>query len=154
MYHQIHIHDADRSMLVMLRPLRATVFGLSTTSKTPDPASWGCSYNGRKRSTKRCAEVYPHLEDVIRQLLAAEKDLPPTNVINQILSGEFIRRPLDSGRYETAASKLPGLDYVLARYGLNDNVINGENLCRKLSPNDHHELIGRLKTDHPVYRWL
>ena len=25
----------------------------------------------------------PHLEDVIRLLLAAEKDLPPTNVINQ-----------------------------------------------------------------------
>ena len=24
----------------------------------------------------------PHLEDVIRELLAAEKDLPPTNVIN------------------------------------------------------------------------
>ena len=39
----------------------------------------------------------PHLEDVIRELLAAEQDLPPTNVINLGLSGEFIRRLLDSG---------------------------------------------------------
>src|SRR5437870_207491 len=30
----------------------------------------------------------PHLEDVIRELLAEEKDLPPTNVINLGLSGE------------------------------------------------------------------
>ena len=34
----------------------------------------------------------PHLEDVIRELLAAESDLPPTNVINLGLSGEYIRR--------------------------------------------------------------
>lgn len=62
----------------------------------------------------------PHLEDVIRELLAEEPDLPPTNVINLGLSGEYIRRLLDSGRYESAASKLPGIDFVLIRYGLND----------------------------------
>lgn len=89
----------------------------------------------------------PHLEDVIRELLAAEKDLPPTNVINLGLSGEFIRRLLDSGRYEKAASKLPGIDYVLIRYGLNDNAYR-ENLAENF-PKDYHELIGRLKTDHP-----
>ena len=33
----------------------------------------------------------PHLEDVIRLLLAAEKDLPPAEVINQGRDGEFIR---------------------------------------------------------------
>lgn len=89
----------------------------------------------------------PHLEDVIRELLAAEKDLPPTNVINLGLSGEYIRRLLDSGRYEKAASKLPGIDYVLIRYGLNDNSYR-ENLAENF-PKDYHELIGKLRTDHP-----
>ena len=89
----------------------------------------------------------PHLEDVIRELLAAEKDLPPTNVINLGLSGEYIQRLLDSGRYEMAASKLPGIDYVLIRYGLNDNA-RRENFAENF-PKDYHELISRLKTDHP-----
>ena len=89
----------------------------------------------------------PHLEDVIRELLAAEKDLPPTNVINLGLSGEYIQRLLDSGRYEKAASKLPGIDFVLIRYGLNDNA-RRENFAENF-PKDYHELIGRLKTDHP-----
>ena len=89
----------------------------------------------------------PHLEDVIRELLASEKDLPPTNVINLGLSGEYIRRLLDSGRYEKLASKLPGLDFVLIRYGLNDNSYR-ENLSENF-PKDYHELIGRLKVDHP-----
>lgn len=89
----------------------------------------------------------PHLEDVIRELLAAEKDLPPTNVINLGLSGEFIRGLLDSGRYDKAAAKLPGIDYVLIRYGLNDNS-KRENFAENF-PKDYHDLIGRLKTDHP-----
>lgn len=89
----------------------------------------------------------PHLEDVIRQLLAAEGDLPATNVINLGLSGEYIRRLLDSGRYEKAASKLPGLDYVLIRYGLNDNA-RRENFAENF-PKDYHELLGKLRTDHP-----
>lgn len=89
----------------------------------------------------------PHLEDVIRELLAAEQDLPPTNVINLGLSGEYIRRLLDSGRYEKAVAKLPGIDYVLIRYGLNDNA-RRENFAENF-PKDYHELIERLKTDHP-----
>jgi lysophospholipase L1-like esterase len=89
----------------------------------------------------------PHLEDVIRLLLAEEKDLPPTNVINLGLSGEYIRRLLDSGRYEKEASKLPGIDYVLIRYGLNDNAYR-ENLEESF-PKDYHELIERIKVDHP-----
>lgn len=89
----------------------------------------------------------PHLEDVIRLLLAEEKDLPPTNVINLGLSGEYIRRLLDSGRYEKEASKLPGMDYVLIRYGLNDNAYR-ENLEENF-PKDYHELIERIKVDHP-----
>ena len=89
----------------------------------------------------------PHLEDVIRELLAEEKELPPTNVINLGLSGEYIHRLLDSGRYEKAASKLPGIDYVLIRYGLNDNA-RRENFAENF-PKDYHELIVRLKADHP-----
>jgi lysophospholipase L1-like esterase len=89
----------------------------------------------------------PHLEDVIRLLLSEEKDLPPTNVINLGLSGEYIRRLLDSGRYEKEASKLPGIDYVLIRYGLNDNAYR-ENLEENF-PKDYHELIERIKVDHP-----
>lgn len=90
----------------------------------------------------------PHLEDVVRNLLAAEKDLPATNVINLGQDGDFIRRLLDSGRYEKAMSKLPGVDYVLIRYGLNDNV-RRENLAENF-PKDYHELIERIKHDHPA----
>lgn len=88
----------------------------------------------------------PHLEDVIRELLAAETDLPPANVINLGLSGEYIRRLLDSGRYDKLAAKLPGIDYVLIRYGLNDRAYR-ENLAENF-PKDYHELIGRIRTDH------
>ncbi len=89
----------------------------------------------------------PHLEDVIRLLLAEEKDLPPTNVINLGLSGEYIHRLLDSGRYEKEASKLPAIDYVLIRYGLND-VARRENFDENF-PKDYHELLERLRADHP-----
>jgi len=84
---------------------------------------------------------------VIRLLLAEEKDLPPTNVINLGLSGEYIHRLLDSGRYEKEASKLPGIDYVLIRYGLND-VARRENFEENF-PKDYHELLERLRADHP-----
>jgi len=90
----------------------------------------------------------PHLEDVIRLLLAVEGDLPPCNVTNLGLSGEFIRRLLDSGRYDKLAAKLPGLDYILFRYGLND-VAKRENFDANF-PKDCHELIARLRKDHPA----
>src|SRR5471030_1020649 len=70
---------------------------------------------------KMLAPKEPQFEDVIRILLAAEGDLPPANVINSGVSGETIRRLLDSKRYDKDASKLPGLDYIFIRYGLNDN---------------------------------
>src|SRR5205085_2939796 len=49
---------------------------------------------------RQAAPDGPHLEDVIRLLLAAEKDLPPAEVINQGRDGEFIRGLLSSGRYD------------------------------------------------------
>src|SRR5690349_17333058 len=54
----------------------------------------------------------PHLEDVIRSLLATEKDLPPTNVINQGRDGEYVHGLLTEGRYDREIAKLPGIDYI------------------------------------------
>ncbi|MFT4555878.1 MAG: lysophospholipase L1-like esterase [Planctomycetaceae bacterium] len=89
----------------------------------------------------------PHLEKVIEQLLAAEGDLPSTHVIQSGVSGEYIRRLIDSGRYDKAAAKLPGLDYIFVRYGINDRarVEDFENEF----PKHLHELIGLLRRDHP-----
>lgn len=90
----------------------------------------------------------PHLEDVIRLLLAAEGDLPPCNVINLGLSGEFIQRLVASGRYDKLASKLPGLDYIFIRYGLND-AAKREHFNENF-PKDFHDLLARLRKDHPA----
>lgn len=96
---------------------------------------------------RRLAPQEPQVEEVVRQLLAAEKDLPPVNVINLGLSGEYIRRLLDSKRYDNVAAKLPGVDYVLIRYGLND-VAKRRDFDQGF-PEDFRELIGRLRHDHP-----
>jgi len=89
----------------------------------------------------------PQLEDIIRILLAAEGDLPPTDVINLGLSGEYIRRLLDTGRYDKEVAKLPGIDYVLIRYGLND-VAHVPDFDTAF-PKSFHELLTRLRQDHP-----
>jgi lysophospholipase L1-like esterase len=96
---------------------------------------------------RKMAPEEPQFEDVVRILLAAEGDLPPANVINSGVSGEFIRRLLDSGRYDRAVAKLPGLDYVFIRYGGNDHA-KRENFAVNF-PKDYHELIARLRNDHP-----
>jgi lysophospholipase L1-like esterase len=89
----------------------------------------------------------PHLEKVIEQLLAAEGDLPPTHVIQSGVSGEYIRRLIDSGRYKKAASKLPGIDYIFVRYGINDRG-RLKNFDEEF-PKHFHELIALLRRDHP-----
>lgn len=89
----------------------------------------------------------PHLEDVIRLLLATDKDLPPTNVINQGRDGEFIHGLLTGGRYDRDIAKLPGIDYVFIRYGLNDNS-KREDFANNF-PKDFRELIARLRKDFP-----
>ncbi len=89
----------------------------------------------------------PHLEDVIRQLLAAEQDLPPTNVINQGRDGEYIHGLLKDGRYDREIAKLPGIDYVFVRYGLNDNSKREDFVLN--FPKDFSELIARLRKDFP-----
>ncbi|RBP47299.1 lysophospholipase L1-like esterase [Roseimicrobium gellanilyticum] len=89
----------------------------------------------------------PHFEDIIRILMAGEKDMPPCNVINSGVSGEFIRRLLDSKRYERDVQKLPGLDYIFIRYGINDQN-KRENFTENFTK-DYQELLALLKKDHP-----
>jgi lysophospholipase L1-like esterase len=96
---------------------------------------------------RRHVPAGPHLEDVIRELLAEESDLLPANVINLGLSGEYIQRLLEFGRYDKQVADLPGLDSILIRYGLND--INRRENFPENFPNDYQQLIDRLKADHP-----
>lgn len=96
---------------------------------------------------KKLAPKEPQLEDLIRILLAAEGDLPPTHVVNLGLSGEFIRRLIDSGRYDREVPKRPGLDYIFIRYGLNDHA-KREGFEANFA-NDFTELLAKLRTDHP-----
>ena len=94
----------------------------------------------------------PHLERVIELLLAAREDLPPTHVIQSGVSGEYIRRLIDSGRYTKDASRLPGLDYIFIRYGINDRS-RLKNFEQEF-PRHYHELIGLLRRDHPGARLI
>lgn len=89
----------------------------------------------------------PHLEKVMEQLLAAENDLPPCQVINSSQSGEYIRRLLDGGRYAKNGEKLPGVDYIFIRYGINDRARVKD--FKTNFPLHFHELIARLRKDHP-----
>jgi lysophospholipase L1-like esterase len=87
----------------------------------------------------------PHHEDIIRLKLAEQKDLPPTNVINKGQSGEYIERLFK--RYDKDIAKIPGADYILIRYGIND-FAHRENFAENF-PKDYHELIARLHKDFP-----
>lgn len=89
----------------------------------------------------------PHLESVIEQLLAAEGDLPPCHVINSSQSGEYIQRLFSSGRYARNGEKLPGIDYIFIRYGLNDRARITD--FTENFPKDFHGLIAKLRKDHP-----
>lgn len=96
---------------------------------------------------KKLAPDEPQFEDHIRILLATEPDLPPTDVYNEGLSGEYIRRLLDSGRYDKDIATKPKADYIFIRYGLND-AAKRENFAVDF-PKDFRELLGRLRQDHP-----
>lgn len=89
----------------------------------------------------------PHLEEVLERLLAAEGGLPPCHVINSGVSGEFVRRLLDGGRYDKEVRDLPGIDWIFIRYGLNDRAKLDD--FESEFPRDLHELIAKLREDHP-----
>lgn len=92
----------------------------------------------------------PHLETVMEELLAAKGGIPPCRVINSSQSGEYIRRLLDSGRYQSNGADHPGVDYIFIRYGINDRA-RLEDFTKQF-PADFHELIGILRKDHPDAR--
>ena len=97
---------------------------------------------------KKVAPGEPQFEDNLRILLATEGDLPPTDVYNEGVSGEFIRRLLDSGRYDKDVATKPKADYIFIRYGLND-ASKREKFAENF-PKDFRELLGRLRQDHPA----
>lgn len=96
---------------------------------------------------KKIAPEEPQFEDMVRVLLAADPGLPPADVYNEGVSGEFIRRLIDSGRYDKAIPTKPQADYIFIRYGIND-VARRENFAENF-PKDFRELLGRLRKDHP-----
>jgi lysophospholipase L1-like esterase/nicotinamidase-related amidase len=95
---------------------------------------------------KKLAPDEPQIEDTLRIKLAEQTDLPPCDVHNEGVSGEFIRRLLDT-RYDKAVKTKPQADYIFIRYGLNDaSKIKDFN---NAFPRDFHELLERLRKDHP-----
>jgi lysophospholipase L1-like esterase/nicotinamidase-related amidase len=97
---------------------------------------------------KRTCPEEPQLEDMVRILLATEGDLPHTDVINLGLSGEYIRRLIDSGRYDKQVATQPDADYVFIRYGINDQA-KREGFDANFA-SDYRELLARLRKDHPT----
>ena len=95
---------------------------------------------------RREAPRADHLEDVIRKLLAAEADLPPAEVFNRGRDVEYVHGLL-SGRYDKEVAKLPRVDFILVRYGLNDHGVRKDFAAN--FPLDLRELVRRLKVDHP-----
>lgn len=95
---------------------------------------------------KKMAPSEPQLEDTVRIQLARQGDLPPCDVYNEGVSGEFIRRLLDT-RYDKAVKTKPQADYIFIRYGLND--ASKVKDFKTQFPKDFHELLERLRKDHP-----
>ncbi len=95
---------------------------------------------------KKMAPSEPQIEDTLRILLAANPDLPPTDVYNEGVSGEYIRRLLDT-RYDKAVKTKPQADFIFIRYGLNDQAKIKD--FKTAFPKDFHELLERLRKDHP-----
>lgn len=88
------------------------------------------------------------LETIIRKLLAADTSLPPVEVFNKGRNGDTVRGLLAS-RYAKDVAGLPGekVDFVFVRYGINDYT-----RCKPFAtefPKAYHELIARLRKDHP-----
>lgn len=94
---------------------------------------------------KKMAPDEPQFEDMLRIRLAAESDLPPCDVYNEGVSGEFIRRLLDT-RYDKAVKTKPQADFIFIRYGIND-IARREKFPVNF-PKDFKELLARLRKDH------
>lgn len=95
---------------------------------------------------KKISPDEPQFEDMLRVKLATEGDLPPCDVYNEGVSGEFIRRLLDT-RYDKAVKTKPQADYIFIRYGINDQARRKDFEINFLP--DYRELLARLRRDHP-----
>lgn len=95
---------------------------------------------------KKIAPDEPQFEDTLRILLATDGDLPPCDVYNEGVSGEYLRRLLDS-RYDKAVKTKPQADYIFIRYGIND-MAKREDFDTNFAK-DFRELLARLRQDHP-----
>lgn len=95
---------------------------------------------------KKVAPSEPQFEDMLRIKLATEGDLPPCDVYNEGVSGEFIRRLLDT-RYDKAVKTKPQADFIFIRYGINDQAKVKD--FKTAFPKDFKELLARLRQDHP-----
>lgn len=95
---------------------------------------------------KKLAPSEPQFEDMLRIKLATEGDLPACDVYNEGVSGEYIRRLLDT-RYDKAVKTKPQADYIFIRYGLNDAAKVKD--FKAAFPKDFKELLTRLRQDHP-----
>jgi lysophospholipase L1-like esterase len=89
-----------------------------------------------------------HLEDVLRKLLAAQRDLPPVEVINKGEDGDTIQRLL-GGRYERDLGKLLGgpLDFIFIRFGINDRFYLTD--WPREFPESYRKLIAQIRRDQP-----
>ena len=135
---------------------------LSVSQLCSSRVSWGADTAKAKRPIRVlllgdstcigsiCRIVAPHadhLEQVMEKLLAAEKDLPPVQVLNKGRDGEYIRGLLTSGRYDREIAPLKDIDFVLVRYGPNDRH-RLKDFAREF-PRDYRELVERLRKDDP-----
>jgi lysophospholipase L1-like esterase/nicotinamidase-related amidase len=96
---------------------------------------------------KQVAPEEPQFEDVIRISLAQKQELPPVDVHNLGLSGEYVERLLASGRYDREIKNKPSADFIYFRYGLNDRSRRKDFATN--FPSDLHALIAKLREDHP-----
>ena len=96
---------------------------------------------------RKLAPDEPQLEDMLRIKLACEPGIPPTDVYNEGRSGEFIRSLIDSGRYDKSIASKPKADFIFIRYGIND--LAKREAFEVNFPKDFHELLERLRRDHP-----
>ncbi|HRQ91203.1 MAG TPA: SGNH/GDSL hydrolase family protein, partial [Bacteroidia bacterium] len=130
-------------VVLAVSPLRAEHEGKLQILLLGDSTTWGSI-------PRKLKPEGPHLETMIEQLLAAEGDLKPCRVINLGSGGESIHRLLDTGRYDKVVPKLPGLDWIFIRYGINDRV-KREDFPENF-PKDFKDLIARLRRDYPAAR--
>lgn len=89
----------------------------------------------------------PHLEQVVRHLLHSDPEISRCKVYNEGVSGEYIHRLLESGRYERDIATMEKLDFIFIRYGINDKAKRED--FEKNFPADFHLLLSRLREDHP-----